>query len=205
LRTPCDIVSDYKTLILQPETVQIPDADLLRAVAQGDEESLAAIYDRYRTILFGLLFRILGNRAEAEDILQEVFVQVWQRARDFDENRGKAFTWLVTLARSRAIDRLRSLGSRSRTIEAATKESADAVADAVEDAINNERGEVVREALKELPEEQRAALLMAYFDGFSQSEIAERTNTPLGTVKTRMRTGMTKLREVLAPRVGDWL
>ena len=205
MRTPCDIVSDYKTLILQPETVQIPDADLLRAVAQGDEESLAAIYDRYRTILFGLLFRILGNRAEAEDILQEVFVQVWQRARDFDENRGKAFTWLVTLARSRAIDRLRSLGSRSRTIEAATKESADAVADAVEDAINNERGEVVRAALKELPEEQRAALLMAYFDGFSQSEIAERTNTPLGTVKTRMRTGMTKLREVLAPRVGDWL
>ncbi|HEX8196561.1 MAG TPA: sigma-70 family RNA polymerase sigma factor [Pyrinomonadaceae bacterium] len=190
---------------MQPETVQIPDADLLRAVAQGDEESLAAIYDRYRTILFGLLFRILGNRAEAEDVLQEVFVQVWQRARDFDENRGKAFTWLVTLARSRAIDRLRSLGSRSRTIEAATKESADAVGDAVEDAINNERGEVVREALKELPEEQRAALLMAYFDGFSQSEIAERTNTPLGTVKTRMRTGMTKLREVLAPRVRDWL
>lgn len=205
MRTPCDIVSDYKTLILQPETVQIPDADLLRAVAQGDEESLAAIYDRYRTILFGLLFRILGNRAEAEDVLQEVFVQVWQRARDFDENRGKAFTWLVTLARSRAIDRLRSLGSRSRTIEAATKESADAVGDAVEDAINNERGEVVRAALKELPEEQRAALLMAYFDGFSQSEIAERTNTPLGTVKTRMRTGMTKLREVLAPRVRDWL
>ena len=205
MRPPCDIVSDYKTLILQPETVQIPDADLLRAVAQGDEESLAAIYDRYRTILFGLLFRILGNRAEAEDILQEVFVQVWQRARDFDENRGKAFTWLVTLARSRAIDRLRSLGSRSRTIEAATKESADAVGDAIEDAINNERGEVVRAALKELPEEQRAALLMAYFDGFSQSEIAERTNTPLGTVKTRMRTGMTKLREVLAPRVRDWL
>ncbi|HYP51756.1 MAG TPA: sigma-70 family RNA polymerase sigma factor [Pyrinomonadaceae bacterium] len=192
-------------IILQPETVQIPDADLLRAVARGDEESLAAIYDRYRTILFGLLFRILGNRAEAEDVLQEVFVQVWQRARDFDENRGKAFTWLVTLARSRAIDRLRSLGSRSRTIEAATKESADAVGDAIEDAINNERGEVVRAALKELPEEQRAALLMAYFDGFSQSEIAERTNTPLGTVKTRMRTGMTKLREVLAPRVRDWL
>ena len=192
-------------IILQPETVQIPDADLLRAVAQGDEESLAAIYDRYRTILFGLLFRILGNRAEAEDVLQEVFVQVWQRARDFDENRGKAFTWLVTLARSRAIDRLRSLDSRSRTIEAATKESADAVGDAIEDAINNERGEVVRAALKELPEEQRAALLMAYFDGFSQSEIAERTNTPLGTVKTRMRTGMTKLREVLAPRVRDWL
>ena len=190
---------------MQPETVQIPDADLLRAIARGDEESLATLYDRYRTILFGLLFRILNNRAEAEDILQEVFVQVWQRARDFDENRGKAFTWLVTLARSRAIARLRSLGSRSRTIEEATKESKDIIVDAIEDAINNERGAAVQAALNELPEEQRAALLMAYFDGFSQSEIAERTNTPLGTVKTRMRTGMAKLRELLAPRVRDWL
>lgn len=192
-------------LILQPEIVQIPDADLLRAVARGDEESLAALYDRYRTILFGLLFRILGNRAEAEDVLQEVFVQVWQKARDFDENRGKAFTWLVTLARSRGIDRLRSLGSRARVAEEAAKEAEDAIADAVEDAINSERGEVVRAALKELPETERAALLMAYFDGFSQSEIAERTNTPLGTIKTRMRTGMAKLRERLAPRVRDWL
>lgn len=202
-RTPCDIVSDYK--ILQPEPAQTTDADLLRRIARGDEESLAELYDRYRTILFGLLFRILGNRTEAEDILQDVFVQVWQRAKDFDENRGRAFTWLVTLSRSRAIDRLRSLGSRSRVADEAAKETSDVIVDAVEDAINNERGEVVRAALKELPEEQRAALLMAYFDGFSQSEIAELTNTPLGTVKTRMRTGMTKLRELLAPRVRDWL
>jgi RNA polymerase sigma-70 factor, ECF subfamily len=202
-RFPCDIVSDHK--ILQPETAQTTDADLLRRIARGDEESLAELYDRYRTILFGLLFRILGNRTEAEDILQDVFVQVWQRAKDFDENRGKAFTWLVTLSRSRAIDRLRSLGSRSRVADEAAKETSDVIVDAVEDAINNERGEVVRAALKELPEEQRAALLMAYFDGFSQSEIAELTNTPLGTVKTRMRTGMTKLRELLAPRIRDWL
>jgi RNA polymerase sigma-70 factor, ECF subfamily len=190
---------------LQPETAQIQDADLLRRIARGDEESLAELYDRYRTILFGLLFRILGNRAEAEDVLQDVFVQIWRRAADFDENRGKAFTWLVTLARSRAIDRLRSLGSRSRVADEAAKETSDVIVDAIEDAINNERSEVVRAALKELPEEQRAALLMAYFDGFSQSEIAERTNTPLGTVKTRMRTGMMKLREILAPRVRDWL
>lgn len=189
---------------MQPEIVQIPDADLLRAVARGDEESLAALYDRYRTILFGLLMRILNNRAEAEDVLQEVFVQVWQRARDFDENRGKAFTWLVTLTRSRAIDRLRSLGSRSRAVDEATKETSDVVVDAVEDAINNERGEVVRAALKELPETERATLLLAYFEGFSQSEIAERTNTPLGTVKTRMRAGMAKLRESLGERVRDW-
>ncbi|HZH34644.1 MAG TPA: sigma-70 family RNA polymerase sigma factor [Pyrinomonadaceae bacterium] len=190
---------------MQPESSQTTDADLVRAIANGDEESLAALYDRYRTILFGLLIRILNNRAEAEDILQEVFVQVWQRARNFDESRGKAFTWLVTLARSRAIDRLRSLGSRSRAVEGATRESRDVVVDAVEDAIQNEKGEVIRAALNELPEDQRNTLLLAYFDGFSQSEIAERTNTPLGTVKTRMRTGMTKLRDVLKPRVNDWL
>jgi RNA polymerase sigma-70 factor (ECF subfamily) len=100
---------------------------------------------------------------------------------------------------------LRSLGSRARAVDEVTRQTPDVVSDASEDAINGERSAVVRAALKELPEEQRAALLMAYFDGFSQSEIAEQTNTPLGTVKTRMRTGMTKLREKLGSSIKDWL
>jgi RNA polymerase sigma-70 factor, ECF subfamily len=189
---------------LQTEIAQISDADLLRSVSRGDEDALAALYDRYHAILFGLLLRIIHNRAEAEDVLQEVFVQVWQRAHDFDESRGKGFTWLVTLARSRAIDRLRSLGSRARTVEEATKDASDiVVADAVDDAIDKERGEVVRAALRELPDEQRLTLLLAYFEGFSQSEIAEKTDTPLGTVKTRMRAGMLRLREVLSLKARD--
>ena len=98
--------------LLQPEPAQISDVDLLHAVAHRDETALGSLYDRYRLILFGLLVRILSSREEAEDILQEVFLQVWRRASDFDERRGKPFTWLVTLARSRAIDRLRLLRSR---------------------------------------------------------------------------------------------
>jgi len=99
---------------LQPEQAQATDADLLHAVARGDELALGSLYDRYRVILFGLLARILNSREEAEDVLQEVILQVWRRAADFDEQRGRPFTWLVTLARSRGIDRLRLLGARQR-------------------------------------------------------------------------------------------
>ncbi|HXQ71039.1 MAG TPA: sigma factor, partial [Pyrinomonadaceae bacterium] len=94
---------------MRSEQVQDNDVELLKGVASQDEAALAALYDRYRVILFGLLVRILNNREEAEDVLQEVFLQVWRRAADFDENRGRPFTWLVTLARSRGIDRLRAL------------------------------------------------------------------------------------------------
>src|ERR1051325_4784772 len=101
-----------------PDTREQPDNELLHSVARGDESALAAIYDRYSSILLGLLLRILHSRGEAEDVLQEVFLQVWRRAADFDESRGRAFTWLVTLARSRAIDRLRALDARSRAATA---------------------------------------------------------------------------------------
>ncbi|MBC7796009.1 MAG: sigma-70 family RNA polymerase sigma factor [Pyrinomonadaceae bacterium] len=184
-------------LDIRSETIQFTDVDLLKAVARGDERALSSLYDRYRLILFGLLLRILTNRAEAEDVLQEVFIQVWQRAWDFDAERGKPFTWLVTLTRSRAIDRLRSLGSRERTAEEASRNVTEAIADAEHDAIISQRSKVVRAALNQLSDDQKRVLFLAYFDGCSQSEIAERLNSPLGTVKTRMRTGMMKLRELL--------
>lgn len=182
---------------MHPETVQTSDVELLTAITRGNEQALTTLYDRYHSILFGLLLRIIHNRAEAEDVLQEVFVQIWQRAGNFDETRGKPFTWLVTITRSRAIDRLRSLGSRERTFEQATRESQDIIFDAEQNAILAQRGAVVRHALAELSEEQQLVLKLAYFDGFSQSEIAEKLNSPLGTVKTRMRTGMIRLRELL--------
>src|SRR5882757_2899959 len=99
---------------VKPESAELSDVDLLHAVARGDEAALARLYDGYRVILFGLLVRILNSREEAEDVLQDVFIQVWGRAKDFDEKRGRPFTWLVTLARSRAIDRLRQFGARQR-------------------------------------------------------------------------------------------
>ena len=177
---------------------EISDNELLGAVARGDEQALALIYDRYRLILFGLILRIVNDRPEAEDVLQETFLQVWRRAADFDEARGRVFTWLVTIARSRALDRLRALGSRARTAEEVVAHSAaDQAGDAAEEAVKSEQGKIVRQALAELPEEQRRTLFLAYFEGLTQSEIAARLGDPLGTVKTRMRAGLMKLREVL--------
>ena len=182
------------------EPSKTSDSDLLRAVARGDEAALAACHDRYRLILFGLILRILNDRAEAEDVLQETFLQVWRRANDFDENRGRAFTWLVTIARSRALDRLRSHGSRKRIAAEATAEAGNLIGDASAETLRSEEGATVRRALTELPEEQRRALLLAYFEGLTQTEIATRLGIPLGTVKTRVRSGMIRLREVLRDR-----
>jgi RNA polymerase sigma-70 factor (ECF subfamily) len=167
-----------------PQAEPSPDTALLHAIARGDESALASLYDRYHSILLGLLLRILHSRVEAEDVLQEVFLQIWQRAANFDETRGRAFTWMVTLARSRAIDRLRSLDSRQRA-----------------DAYQAEQRAIVGAALAEIPEEQRRALLLAYFEGLTQSEIAARLNQPLGTIKTRMRSGLSKLRDLLGEKM----
>jgi RNA polymerase sigma-70 factor (ECF subfamily) len=182
---------------LQPEEAQIDDVALLKAIAGKDEKALSQLYDRYRVVLFGLLVRILNNREEAEDVLQEVFLQVWRRARDYDVDRGRPFTWLVTLARSRGIDRLRSVASRERVAAASARDPIEETSDAIADAVRSEQRGIVTSALSQLPEEQQRPLVLAYFDGLTQSEIAERLGAPLGTVKTRMRTGMLRLREVL--------
>ena len=194
------ILRDSESTDLQPEPAQTVDVNLLHAIARRDEAALASLYDRYRLILFGLLVRILGSREEAEDILQEVFIQVWRRAEDFDEQRGKPFTWLVTLARSRAIDRLRQLSARERLATATAQEAPPEASDAAQDAYRSEQKEIVEGALAQLPEDQRQTLLLAYFEGLTQSEIAKRLGAPLGTVKTRMRSGMIKLRELLRDR-----
>jgi len=183
---------------LHPEPAQENDVELLKAIAARDEAALAQLYDRYDRILFGLLMRILNNREEAEDVLQEVFLQVWRKAADFDETRGRPFTWLVTLARSRGIDRLRTLAARERVAEAGAREVTEEVSDAATDAFKSEQRGLVSDALAKLPDEQKRPIMLAYFDGLTQSEIAARLDAPLGTVKTRMRTGMIRLRELLA-------
>jgi len=188
---------------LLPESNQVTDISLLQAIARKDESALAALYDRYRLTLFGLLMRILNSREEAEDVLQEVFLQVWRRAADFDERRGRPFTWLVTLTRSRAIDRLRQLNSRERLVSSETEVVAFSLLDPAQDAFRSEQRELVAGALAELSEEQRHTLTLAYFEGLTQSEIAARLSSPLGTVKTRMRSGMIKLRELLSRRMAS--
>lgn len=192
----------------RPEQDEL-DAELLRAVARGDEAAFARVYDHYAPILLGLMLRILRSRPEAEDVLQEVFLQVWQQARSFDPARGRAFTWLATLARSRAIDRLRAVDSRERAAQRSVEDGQPPAAEsegwADEEAIRAERAAAVRAALAELPEEQRQVLVLAYLDGMSQSEIAAAKNQPLGTVKTRTRTGLKKLSDALRARLGRWV
>ncbi len=195
------ILQRVKALGSGPDQIQISDAELIHAIARGDEQAFASLYRRYSSLLFGYMLRILNSNAEAEDVLQEVFVHVWQHAHDFDETRGRVFSWLIRIAHSRAIDRLRALRSRDRTVTRASREASGDVSDGVDYAIRLEEGELVRRALDEISEEQRDALMLAYFEGLSQTEIAARIQKPLGTVKTRTRDGLRKLRELLRSKM----
>lgn len=176
------------------------DAALVVAIARGDRGAYAALYDRYGSVLLGVLHRILGHPSEAEDVLQEVFLQVWRQAGRFDERRGNAFVWLTTLTRSRALDRLEGLASRQRTVVRASNVVGESVPDAAELVSSAEERRRLLVALADIPDAQRDVLLLAYFEGLTQTEIATRLDRPLGTIKSLARLGLHKLRERLGWR-----
>jgi RNA polymerase sigma-70 factor (ECF subfamily) len=177
------------------------DSSLLLRIAAGDEQALDALYDRWHPFVHAVVARILHDRSEVEDVVEEVFWQAWRQAARFDASRGSVQSWLLTIARSRALDRVRA--AKRRREEPLDGEGGgvearqDAGADPGMDAEATERRTIVLAALADLPSEQREALELGYFSGLSQSEIAERTGQPLGTVKTRMRLAMQKLRSRL--------
>ncbi|MDB4882164.1 MAG: polymerase sigma factor, sigma-70 family [Gemmatimonadetes bacterium] len=174
------------------------DASLLRRMAAGDEQALGLLYDRWNAVVHGVVTRMLRQPDDVEDVVEEAFWQAWRQASRFDPTRGAVHSWLLTIARSRALDRARSL--RRRREEPLEGDDGQAVAqqtaegDPGLDAEASERRTIVVSALADLPSEQREALELGYFGGLSQSEIAERTGQPLGTVKTRMRLALQKLR-----------
>jgi RNA polymerase sigma-70 factor, ECF subfamily len=175
------------------------DTDLMALVEARDADALGELYDRHAARLLGLARRILGEGGEAEEVLQEVFLFAWRAAAAYDAARGSVRTWLLIATRSRAIDRLRSRrpnpGRPARNLEEAGDPPSP---DDVEGrSADREWESVCRAAVGELPEDQRRVLELAYFEGWTQQEIADRTATPLGTVKTRARLGLMKLRERL--------
>ncbi len=177
------------------------DATLLKRMASGDEQSLGAFYDRWHPMVYAIALRIVRQRTDAEDVVEETFWQAWRQAERYDESRGGVQTWLLTMARSRALDRVRSLKRTHEDLIDDVGVDFDALqstdSSPALDAESAERRRYVLAALSELPPEQREALELGYFSGLSQSEISEQTRQPLGTIKTRMRLAMQKLRERL--------
>ena len=182
------------------------DLDLVRRMANGDESAVAALYDRYGAVLYAVAYRIVGQKADAEEVVMEAFAQVWRDAGRFEAARGSVAAWLSMISRSRALDHIRGRDRRERLNSSAAREDQSQApamgswgTDPARQVEQAERQKRVAAALESLSPVQRQAIEMAYYDGLSQSEIAERLNEPLGTVKTRVRLGMMKLREALRP------
>jgi RNA polymerase sigma-70 factor, ECF subfamily len=175
--------------------------DFLGRAADGNRDAFAALYDATSSLVYAVVLRIVANRADAEEVTLDVYVQVWRDARHFDGARGGVSSWLVMIARSRALDRLRSSESRQKR-EAGSPEPdspSDAPSPEALSAMSQDR-RAVAGAMASLAPEQRRLIDLAYFHGMTQSEISEHLGLPLGTVKTRVRLGMVKLRELLAER-----
>jgi RNA polymerase sigma-70 factor (ECF subfamily) len=180
------------------------DAALVTRMQAGDERALGELYDRWEDAVRVCALNVVGDAAEAEDVVEDVFWQAWRQSGRFDASRGTVSAWLLTIARSRSLDRARA---RKRSRETSALEELEqsgseaAIApngNPLADAERGERSRLLRNALRDLPNEQRESLELAYFEGLSQTEIAERTGNPLGTIKTRMRLAMQKLRDSLS-------
>ena len=178
------------------------DPELLARAATGDQQAFAELYDRSSSLLFTLALRILGDRDEAAEVLQEVYLEVWRKVVRYNPARGSPTAWLVTMTRSRALDRLRSRAARGYGMTDSIQNTPltdlpDGNPGPLQASADLELRARVEKALVELPEAQREALELAYYQGLSHTEIAARLNEPLGTVKTRIQLGMSKLRAAL--------
>lgn len=173
------------------------DLSLLERIASRDAAAVGELYDRHSRLLYGLVLRILRDRSEAEDVLQEVFVVVWKRVATYNPALGSPVAWLVGIARNRAIDRLRANAVRRRATDAARMELERSDAGTPDVALG-EQQRAIMQALDAIPREQRELIEEAYFLGFTHSELAERHTLPLGTVKTRIRSGLLALRDLLS-------
>jgi RNA polymerase sigma-70 factor (ECF subfamily) len=179
------------------------DTELFERIAAGDRDSFGVFYDRYAPVLFGFCVRILKDARDAEDVLQETFVQVWRDARRFDATRASVRTWLFTIARSRALDRWRSRRSVESRFSPAPDESLDREGAREGGQEAAALRSYVGRCIEKLSESEQAVLRLAYFDGYTQEEIAARLDEPLGTVKSRTRSGLAKLKAIAGGEGGS--
>jgi RNA polymerase sigma factor (sigma-70 family) len=178
------------------ELAHLSDEALVALVARGDDVALAELYERFGRVAYGLALRVVRDTSLAEDVVQEAFLAVWRSAGRFVAERAKASTWILTLVHRRAVDLVRrEQPRRAEPLEAAPQVSSETTEDQAWLRLQQTR---VREALRKLPDQQREALELAYFGGFTQSELADRLGEPLGTIKSRMFSGLARLRELLA-------
>jgi RNA polymerase sigma-70 factor (ECF subfamily) len=180
---------------MSPPLAHLPDEALPALVARGDEQALAALYDRFGRVAYGVAFRILRDGALAEDAVQDAFLAAWRTAAGFDPELGKASTWLLTLVHRRAVDVVRR--EERRRADVLDDEPAASVEATDETAEVREQRRAVQAALAQLPPDQRQALELAYYGGLSQSELAERLGVPIGTIKSRMFAALARLRDLL--------
>ena len=192
---------------MESDTAEQLDAEieLLRRVAQGDRRGFEELYDRFSGVLFSTAYRVLNNQEATEDVVQDVFVQIWEKAPLYDPARGKPMTWAITLTRNKAIDRLRATVRRNRLSEDMQRESQTQNQfddrSSFDAASTGDTNKLVHEAMQKLSKDQREAIELAFFSSLTQPEIAERLNEPLGTVKARIRRGMMRLRDLLRPQL----
>jgi RNA polymerase sigma-70 factor, ECF subfamily len=179
-------------------TQRVPDSALIERIMAGEEGALSALYDRYAGMLFAMLVRILKDTSAAEEVLQDLFLQLWRGASRFDASRGSLPAWLLVIGRNRALSRLRRR-DRREVLEDPEEFSLDSVpsaGDLEDEAWRRQLMERLKGALATLPPEQKEALELAYFEGMTQTEIAARTGSPLGTVKSRVRAAMQSLKQI---------
>jgi RNA polymerase sigma-70 factor (ECF subfamily) len=179
--------------------IETDDKELIQRMASKEAQALEAFYERYSRIVFTMILRIVRVRQDAEDVLSDVFWQAWQQASRYDTSRGKPIAWLLTIARTRAIDSLRSGSKRGEETEFDANAPVETTERGADPFVLAGLQHAVKACLEKLAEPQRVALEMAYFDGMSQTEIAKSLNQPLGTMKDRIRTGMMHLKKCLKP------
>ncbi len=189
--------------VMQQKSNRELDQELISQVKNGDKTAFKEIYSRFSQVTYNLALRMLRDKEDAEEVVQEIFLQVWNKAYTYDPDRGAVSTWVLNIARSRSIDKLRTLGYKAKNIEIDEEKvnSNEDLSRTIED--REESRNVIRQALDSLPEDQRKAIELVYFEGFTHVETAEKLDTPVGTIKTRIRLGVMKLKDKIMPYIED--